>query len=710
MDTSAPKHLIDSLETRCNDRIMQTDSLRLEAENFMQHTRPGTSEYFHARQFYINSYFNEKDYDRVLQLLAETEQMTGYKDLPGTQADYLYTRSRCYQFTGRYDEAITISRQIMDLVPAPGDTLAHENIRSRAVGAMNNVNNIFYFTDRTAAGADWFFRLRRNPPALLKECCLRDMMIFEGYLRGLAKQPERAEAVMDSARALPVYRKTAENTFRDCSFAASVYYSLPHRQEEMERLLKYAISEGRKDGYIPGVQWAMNLLGMRYDDLNRFQDAIQLQYQGLEIGAQLKDTALYARCYYGLSKLYYKWTLYPQAKYYIDKCLQWKESNLITTTDLGGYYLMQSIIRQKIPGYKREKLLQTLALADSCSNFTPAGKSRKSLIALNKAYEWIMDRPYEPQKGLEQIDKYYEQENQVRRGSANALRTIALIRLGRKAEARNALLSIEEYSNLEYFECLDTLMNHYLGQNDEQAILHLTRLREPLLKGYMEQKARETMIGADVRYKTVQKEQQNQLLTAEVALKSSRMQTIVILGCALLLLLSAGFLIRQRTLKLRLRLRAQEQEFSEKQLQEQAERLRQLIASRQELNTHNEDLLRQLAEVQSTRDKSCDLDSVLEKLQPRLFTREEEESFRRAFASLYPSVLHKLRSICANVTRSEELLCMLIVLKQTNEEISRTLGISRSTVLQNRYRLRVKLGLPEGVDIDAEVQAMLLTS
>ena len=78
----------------------------------------------------------------------------------------------------QYDKAIAISRQIMDLVPTPCDTLAHEGIRTRAVGAMNNVNNIFYFTNRTDQGAEWFHRLRTSPPALLDKCCRRGMMIF----------------------------------------------------------------------------------------------------------------------------------------------------------------------------------------------------------------------------------------------------------------------------------------------------------------------------------------------------------------------------------------------------------------------------------------------------------------------------------------------------------------------------------------------------
>ena len=50
---------------------------------------------------------------------------------------------------------------------------------------------------------------------------------------------------------------------------------------------------------------------------------------------------------------------------------------------------------------------------------------------------------------------------------------------------------------------------------------------------------------------------------------------------------------------------------------------------------------------------------------------------------------------------------MLILLKQNNEEIAHLLGVSRSTVLKNRYRLRCKLQLPGGVDLDTEVRSLL---
>ena len=84
-----------------------------------------------------------------------------------------------------------------------------------------------------------------------------------------------------------------------------------------------------------------------------------------------------------------------------------------------------------------------------------------------------------------------------------------------------------------------------------------------------------------------------------------------------------------------------------------------------------------------------------------------EVNFRNYFTSLYPNALHRLRTISPRITRVDELLCMLILLKQNNEEIAHLLGVSRSTVLKNRYRLRCKLQLPGGVDLDTEVRSLL---
>ena len=165
--------------------------------------------------------------------------------------------------------------------------------------------------------------------------------------------------------------------------------------------------------------------------------------------------------------------------------------------------------------------------------------------------------------------------------------------------------------------------------------------------------------------------------------------------------------ILRRSLRLHHLLEEQEQAITTSQLQQQEERLQQLLASRRELSIHNEELLRQLTEIQSTHENSCGLDKVMESLQPRLLTTTEEEQFRNSFNGLYPTALHRLRTACPRATRSDELLCMLVALKQTNEETARTLGISRPSVLQTRYRLRAKLNLSEGTDLDTEIRQIM---
>lgn len=713
MEEDAYKKQTDSLENRCFSLVdrLNVDSLRAEASYFMCVASPGTYEYFRARQFYINSWFNAKDYPQVLTMLDETEAMPGFSSLPANRADYAYTRARCYQFMERYDDAIATFYQLMKIPPVPGDTTSYETTRTRVVQAMNDVTNIFYFNRRTAEGAQWFRNLRMHPPTLPGECCERDMRLFEAYLEGLHKPGQRAAQLMDSALACPPYRQTSEAAFRDYSFAASVYYPLPEREQQTEQLLKQAIAEGRKRNYLSGISWAMNLLGDLYSKKDKFNESVQLQYQGLEIGVRQQSSAICVNSYLSLSILYNQYRLYPQADHYASKALAW----ISPQTPLENRalpYLLKFRLSQKL--YREKPDMNLLNVADSC--FAIIGdKLQLANCSIARAQAWIEHYPDSLSQAIALLDNLPETVNSANwdrlQYSVQALRTIALLKQGREAEARKSLLSIRGDAKDNIIEYLNILLKHYLPLKDTEAIAHLTRLREPLLTKHYKLQARQAVIAADIRYQTQQKEQQNQLLSAEIALKESSLRTYSFAGLTLLLvMISTGcyFSMRQYSLNLRLQLKEQEKQLAETQLQQQEKHLQRLIASRQEVNNHNEELLRQLTEVQATQEKSCNLDRVMENLQPRLLTSNEEKQFRDAFNGLYPTALHRLRSACAKITRTDELLCMLIILKQSNDEISHTLGISRPSVFQTRYRLRAKLNLTENTDLDSEVRRITL--
>ena len=196
-------------------------------------------------------------------------------------------------------------------------------------------------------------------------------------------------------------------------------------------------------------------------------------------------------------------------------------------------------------------------------------------------------------------------------------------------------------------------------------------------------------IGANVRYETGRKEQENRVLSAEVALKErSLVYTRVILILAICLLTGIIVYALQRR-----RLHQREREI-------QRQRLDNLLATQQELNRRNERLS---AELEQAAHNEV-IDSVRQKLNPSLLSGEDELRFRQSFAALYPRFLPGLRKDFPELTKSDELLCMLIYLKQSTDEISLALGISRPSVNSGRSRIRKKLGLQKEESLDEFLQ------
>ncbi|MDL2281996.1 hypothetical protein LJC44_02625 [Parabacteroides sp. OttesenSCG-928-G06] len=174
----------------------------------------------------------------------------------------------------------------------------------------------------------------------------------------------------------------------------------------------------------------------------------------------------------------------------------------------------------------------------------------------------------------------------------------------------------------------------------------------------------------------------------------------------IILLFLCNAISRRRYYRLQHELDMKEKERAQQRINEQEVLMHKLITSRQELHNRNEELRRQLKEIQIQYEKVPDLHKVMEMLHPSLLTIEEEEQFRMGFISIYPTFLHLLRKELPFITKGEELFCMLVALNQTNEEIARTLGISRPSVIKIRYRLRQKISNPEINNLDEWVKQL----
>lgn len=78
--------------------------------------------------------------------------------------------------------------------------------------------------------------------------------------------------------------------------------------------------------------------------------------------------------------------------------------------------------------------------------------------------------------------------------------------------------------------------------------------------------------------------------------------------------------------------------------------------------------------------------------------------FMRAFNAMYPRYAEDLRRDYPSLTDTDLMLCMLIYLKHTTEEISDYLNISRASVNSARYRIRTKLKLTKEDDLNKFLQ------
>ena len=197
---------------------------------------------------------------------------------------------------------------------------------------------------------------------------------------------------------------------------------------------------------------------------------------------------------------------------------------------------------------------------------------------------------------------------------------------------------------------------------------------------------------ANIRFDAERKEKENKLLSAQVELQQHQLFFNIYISIALLLLLIisiAYFITKRKANRLLLEKRKQE--------------IQKLMARQQELNRHNELLTGQIEQAMAANN----LSTVSQLTGQSLLSKEDENTFRKSFAAIYPLYLPKLREKYPQLTRNEELLAMLICMNQSTDEIALIMGINRSSVNMIRSRMRKKIKLTKEESLDEVIKQYL---
>ena len=125
------------------------------------------------------------------------------------------------------------------------------------------------------------------------------------------------------------------------------------------------------------------------------------------------------------------------------------------------------------------------------------------------------------------------------------------------------------------------------------------------------------------------------------------------------------------------------------QMNKADEKVTSLVQKLDQSNAEKEIRAQEIKEFLNEKDNRKELET----LTPSILLTDGESKFRQCFELLYPLFLPRLREKVPSITRREELLSMLIVLKQDNKRIAELLAIAPRSVLMLRHRFRQKIGM-----------------
>ena len=133
------------------------------------------------------------------------------------------------------------------------------------------------------------------------------------------------------------------------------------------------------------------------------------------------------------------------------------------------------------------------------------------------------------------------------------------------------------------------------------------------------------------------------------------------------------------------------------------ERVTALVEKLNKSNAENEMRVQEIDEYLKKKDNRQELET----LTPYILKTDGEAKFRQCFELLYPLFLPRLRERVPSITRREELLSMLIVLKLDNRGIAELLAVAPRSVLMLRHRFRQKIGMATESPLEDFIEEIL---
>ena len=601
-----------------------------------------------------------------------------------------YREARDLQHAGKYDEAVEAYRNCL-LQPVEETSLSKQqlSIYTDALVQMMNTFQSKGDPEGCVLALQEIFQVSH----ILQSQCLRDYYSVLGYALSRTENMRAAEESILQALSLPLESASPERYFRDYAYAAAVFYSNPDYHDKVILWCREALTQAQLCENSSGSQWVTAMLGSLYKRSGNLHEALELFQQSIEESRRRNDDLGVLNGLHSLVDLFLYWDVPEYADKYATEALTVQEA----VQGANPMVTAQTFIN-------KARALHRLGKTDSISIYIDKARALCESLPYNGGMVDVdlLDGICMTERGGEVLHAgiSHLQDVAIRGTEANKAKAFhqlaqTYIRLHDGASAEIMLDSL--YKALSHSSLpinivhldYEPILEYYLSVGDNDMYKKYVQLLFQEHKMFRENRINVNLVESIVDFQT--RERLHQISISQLEQANQRLWLMVFLTVSIIVFLGVvAVLLSQKRRYM-------------SQIKEADQKLDNLVQKLNESSAEKERIAQEVIDFLNNKDKRLELET----LTPHVLKDSGEVKFRQCFELLYPLFLHRLRERVPAVTPREELLSMLIVLKQDNKEIAELLAVAPRSVLMLRHRFRQKIGLTTECSLENFIDSLL---
>ena len=587
----------------------------------------------------------------------------------------LFKQARALQREGKHGEAIEAFKNYLTQPMDRGEMSKEEMLMYTE--ALVQLMNTFQSKGEPEACVTTLQNVFKSSP-ILQELYVRDYYSVLGYALSRTEKMKEAEETMLRAFTIPLHQATPERYFRDYAYAAAVFYSNPRYQQEVIGWCQEALLQAELCKNTSGRQWVTAMLGSLYKRNGLLNKALDLFLQSKEEAQEKHDDLGVLNSLHTLIDLFLYWDVPEYANLYASEAIAVEKD-----------MKMRNPMVSEQTYINKGRALQQLGETDSVPFYSEKAREFCQSLPYNSGMVDVdlLHGTYLTEKGgdslhvgIRELQHVIQQGTAVNRAKAYHQLAQTYLKVGKKDVAETMLDSMYSLLNqngspIHMYLDYQPILNHYLESKNLHKAEQYTQMMLQEQQALKEKKLNFNLVEAIADSQNKQQRQELKI----VQLERTNQRLWLLIGAVLFVVIVSAIVT----------LLFYQKKQHKAQMKQADDKLASLVQKLKQTNAEKEMMSQEIDEFMNDKDNRQELET----LAPSILQRSGESKFRQRFELLYPLFLPRLRERIPSITRREELLSMLIVLKQDNKEIADLLAIAPRSVLMLRHRFRQKIGL-----------------